>query len=258
LLFKAGQSGITITSYPGETAVLQGIVEDRNGANNDTLDSVIIQGTGTENTVKTYASGFTLSSSTITNNALGRSCLILGNHGYGEAISPTITGNTFHDCGAPANGNLDHAIYDSWSQDARITNNLIYRTQAYAIQLYPDAHGTLFDHNTVDGGDQSTRGGVVFGGDSTYASADNTVSNNVIAYAATYNLTSSWGSSKGSGNTAIDNCLWGGVLGNIKPDLSGVTLTNNLIANPLFINRSARDYRLQPGSLCAGKGASPG
>jgi hypothetical protein len=39
--------------------------------------------------------------------------------------------------------------------------------------------------------------------------------------------------------------------GNINPDLSGLTVTNSIIANLLFVSRSANDYHLP----CAGKGA---
>jgi hypothetical protein len=93
------------------------------------------------------------------------------------------------------------------------------------------------------------RGGVVFGGDSRFASNDNVVEHNVIAYAKTYNITTAWEGATGSGNIARSNCLYGGKLGDVGP-MDGARSVQNLVADPLFVDRDRRDYRLDAASKC--------
>jgi hypothetical protein len=251
---RGGRRGapITLRSYPGERARLVGIINVPEGSNHVTLTALDIEGTGGENTVKIYAADVVVEDSDITNVGRGNSCMILGsNSGYGQAVRPIVRGNTFHDCGSAENENKDHGIYAQNVVDGEIVGNVFWNSAAYAIQLYPNARRTRFAHNVVDGGAPSVRGGVLFGGDSSYASRDNVVEQNVIAYARTYNVTSSWGDgATGSGNVARNNCLWAGADGNIDTSEGGFTASANTIANPMFVNRDQRDYRLGPGSRC--------
>ena len=69
----------------------------------------------------------------------------------------------------------------------------------------------------------------------------------MIAYATGYNITSYWESTVGTGNVARSNCVYGGGAGNVS---GGFTSQNNLVADPQFVNRGARDYRLKAGSPC--------
>ena len=191
-----------------------------------------------------------LEESDITNAWRGRSCLILGNNeGGGQAVAPIVRGNTFHECGNPENGNLDHGVYAANVLDGEIVDNLFYNSAAYTIQLYPNAQRTRFAHNVVDGSGPSVRGGIVFGGDGRFASGDNVVERNVIAYAATAAITSYWEGPVGTGNLARDNCVWGSRGDDITAEW-GFTAVANRVARPLFASRSARDYRLAPGSQC--------
>jgi hypothetical protein len=240
---------LTIRSYPGERAVLTGIVQIKSGADTVTLSHIDIRGDGTQNTVQIYGSDDTVEYSDLTNNWLGRSCLMLGdNAGAGQAIRPVIRRNTFHECGSPANGSLDHGIYAANVSSGLITENVFWNSAAYAIQLYPNAQNTVFSHNVVDGGSPSVRGGVIFAGSSTTTSNNNTVADNVIAYSVSSNISSWWGGAAGSGNVARDNCVYGGGGGNIAG--SGFSSIGNVTADPAFVNRSARDYRLSAGSAC--------
>jgi len=101
----------------------------------------------------------------------------------------------------------------------------------------------------IDGGGSSVRGGIAFGGDDHYASADNVVERNVVAYSASYNITSSWDEEVGDGNLARANCLWQAAEGEVLPD-GGFDVTDNVNADPGFRSRARRDYRLDPSSPC--------
>jgi Right handed beta helix region len=251
---RGGDPGapITVRSYPGERARLVGIIDIRHGSDYVTLSGLEIEGTGEDgaNTLKIYSRGVVVEDSDITNRWRGRSCLMLGNNqGGGEADQPIIRRNTFHECGNRANGNQDHGIYAADVDGGQIVDNLFYHSAAYTIQLYPNARHTRFAHNVVDGSAPSVRGGIVFGGDNEFASSDNVVEQNVIAYAATSGITSYWEGPVGTGNVARDNCVWGSRDDDISGE-RGFASVGNRIARPLFASRDARDYRLAAGSPC--------
>ncbi len=251
---RGGQPGapLTLRSYPGERARLVGIIDIRHGSDYITLSGLDIEGTGDDgaNTIKIYSRGVVLEASDITNAWRGRSCLILGNNeGGGQAVAPIVRGNTFHECGNPDNGSHDHGVYAANVLGGEIVDNLFYNSAAYTIQLYPNAQRTRFAHNVVDGSGPSVRGGIVFGGDGRFASGDNVVERNVIAYAATAAITSYWEGPVGTGNVARDNCVWGSRDDDITSEW-GFTAVANRVARPLFASRGARDYRLAPGSQC--------
>jgi hypothetical protein len=251
---RGGEPGapLTLRSYPGERARLVGIIDIPHGSDHIALSGLDIEGTGEDgaNTIKIYSRGVVLERSDITNSWRGRSCLILGNNeGGGQAVAPIVRGNRFHECGSPANGTQDHGIYAANVVDGEIVGNLFYNSAAYTIQLYPNAQRTRFAHNVVDGSGPSVRGGIVFSGDGRFASRDNVVERNVIAYAATAAITSWWEGPVGTGNVARDNCVWGSRDDDISHEW-GFTAVANRVARPLFANREARDYRLAPGSRC--------
>jgi Right handed beta helix region len=251
---RGGEPGapLTLRSYPGERARLVGIIDIPRGSDYVTLSGLDIEGTAEDgaNTIKIYSRGVVLEESDITNAWRGRSCLILGNNeGGGQAVAPIVRGNTFHECGNPENGNLDHGVYAANVLDGEIVGNLFYNSAAYTIQLYPNAQRTRFAHNVVDGSGRSVRGGIVFGGDGRFASGDNLVERNVIAYAATAAITSYWEGPVGTGNLARDNCVWGSRDDDISSEW-GFTAVANHVAKPLFASHGARDYRLAPGSQC--------
>lgn len=241
---------ITIAGHPGERATLEGIVTVPEGVDDVTLTNLVFEGTGDSNTIKIYSEDVTVENSEITNEGRGWSCMILGsNDGAGQAVRTVVRGNRFHDCGSEDNDNKDHGIYAANVVDGEIVDNVIYDSAAYAIQLYPNAQGTRFAHNVVDGGPSTVRGGVAFGGDDHFASSGNIVERNVIANSQTYNITSSWDGDAGEGNVARGNCLWGGEEGDVLPD-GDFTATGNRSADPGFRDPTDGDYSLDPGSPC--------
>jgi hypothetical protein len=242
---------ITIRSYPPRAAKLVGIVNVPHGSDHVRLSDLTIDGTGDENTIKVYAADVTIKGNDITNESRGRSCLILGNNSESEAAVRTIVRlNRFYECGSSDNGNEDHAIYAANVDRARIVSNLFWASAAYAIQFYPNARRSTFAHNVVDGGEHSVRGGIVFAGDSDYASRGNEVERNVIAFTATSAISSNWEATVGSGNLARFNCVWISRLDPIDTDRGGFTAYRNVVSNPRFVDRGKRDYRLGRGSRC--------
>jgi len=241
--------GFRLRGAPGERAHLAGDVVIWNTAPSVSLSHLEIEGDGHGNTVKVYASDVMIEDAVITNRKRGRSCMILGsNVGWGQAPRAVVRRNTFYDCGSPAYGDLDHAIYAQAVEDGRIVGNVFWGSAAYAIQLYPNAQRTLVAHNVIDGSSPSVRGGIVFGGDDSFASNDNTVAFNVISDAVAHGLSGSWRGAIGSGNIAKDNCLWrpGGGIGESR----GFASSDNVLASPFFRDAERHDYRLGSASRC--------
>jgi len=245
----SAEAPIAIRSYPGERARLVGITQVRQAANWFKLADMDFIGDGSQNTIKIYGSDVTIQDSDITNRLHGRSCVLLGSPEQGVAVRPRLEGNRLHDCGNPANGNQDHAIYASTTVDGRIVENYFANSAAYAVQFYPDAQHMLFSRNIVDGGGDSIRGGVLFGGDEDNASSGNLVTHNVIAFAATYGVTSDWEGPRGTGNVVRDNCFWHAKDANVD-DTDGFRASMNVVAEPKFRNRKRGDYRMPPGNPC--------
>jgi hypothetical protein len=242
---------VALTSYPGERAKLAGgMVEIAPGADYVTLSNLGIDGAKVaDDTVWIQASHATVQRSDITNENSGKSCMIIGSVGSdwgGPTARVTIRGNRFHRCGNPADGNQDHALYIENTSDSLITGNVIWGTSAYAIHLYPNAQNTRVTHNVIAHNGR----GVIFAGDASHASSNNTVAYNVIADTSLDpNIRSYWGGPVGTGNMAHHNCLYNGNPHDVGTQ-TGFTASNNVHANPRFVNPAKHDYRLSARSRC--------
>jgi parallel beta helix pectate lyase-like protein len=239
---------ITIRNYPGERARLLGITQIRPTARWIVLSGLYFEGDGSQNTIKIYGSDIIVERSDITNRRRGLSCVLLGSVEEGAAVRPVLRRNHLHDCGDPAHGNKDHGIYAAYTAGGRISRNYFADSSGYAIQFYPNAQHTRFDHNVVDGDGDSIRGGIVFGGAFGHASSDNLVEHNVIAYAATYGVTANWEGPRGSGNVVRDNCFWGSREADVDRPF-GFSASANVVADPEFRDRARGDLRM-PRNRC--------
>ena len=251
---EGGRRGkpLTIQSYPGERAKLEGVVYVTKEAPNVTLRDVDIDGRARwlrDDTVsvQVMAANVTLEGNRITNRGL-KSCVILGsNNGYGRAVRPVLRRNVFHRCGDTGHGLLDHGIYVENAVDGEITENVFWGTAGYAVHLYPNAQRMKVARNVMD----DNGGGVIVAGNDEHTSSGNVIERNVIARSRKdHNIALYWEEGVGRGNVARDNCLFDGDGGDVDDD-RGLQLLDNVSRNPRFVDAGARDYRLESGSPCA-------
>jgi hypothetical protein len=245
-----GRAGapIRLTSYPGERArLVGGFVYVPHGQDHVIVSDLDIVGNASDEvTVQVMAADTILERVGVTNDRRG-SCMIVGSiGGFGQAERTIVRDSRFHDCGDPADGNQDHAIYLENVEGAQVVDNVFWNTSAWAIHLYPNARDTRVAHNVIDGNGR----GVIFAGDASRASSHNIVEQNLITNStADYNVQSYWGGPVGSDNVLRDNCLYNGKLGNVGSQ-QGFTASANVVADPRYVDRERRDYRLRPDSPC--------
>jgi nitrous oxidase accessory protein NosD len=243
---KGGASGapITIRSFPGERATVRGRLWITNSANHVVVRRLFLDGRNRAKLPSPTVNG---------NNVVFRDndvttrhttiCFLLGSDEYGRARRTVIERNRIHDCGELPPTNHHHGIYVEASDGARITDNWIYDNADRGVQLFPDAQRTYVARNVIDGNGE----GVVF----SRKSANNVVENNVISNPVVrYNIEDF--ELRGAGNVARRNCLWSARHeGNaaISPQIE-VQISENLVTEPAYANRDAKDFRLDPDSPC--------
>ncbi|MFI5121851.1 MAG: right-handed parallel beta-helix repeat-containing protein, partial [Vicinamibacteria bacterium] len=247
---------IALSSYPGETATVVGIIRLEATASGATLENLVLDGRNSTSDLSPliYASGAVVRNNEITNHNTAI-CLHLDR--YPGAPVPTdvlIDGNRIHNCGSLPATNFDHGIYLGKAERTVIRGNWIYDNANRGIQLYSQAHHTLVTGNVIDGNGE----GVAFGGEQENPSADNVVENNVISNSTLRdNVESWWGGPVGSNNVVRQNCVGGGAYddghgGILSGTNLGFTTSGNVIAQPQFVNRAAEDFTIVAGSACDG------
>ena len=164
-----------------------------------------------------------------------------------------VWANRIHDCGRRPHTEHDHGIYVADGSGGEIVDNVVYDNADRGIQLYPDAHGTLVLHNTVDGNGS----GVVYSERSSGNQVrDNIFTNSVVRWnAETFDL-------YGHGNLFAGNCVRAGNRNREYNEHGGVALSpmvtqhgNHRARGGVYFSRRAGDFRIHRGNSCAGKGA---
>jgi parallel beta-helix repeat protein len=252
------QPGTTLMSYPGERAALRGRVYVTKTGDGVTVANLDIDGRNENTQPSPTINGddVTISGNDITNYNTGI-CIVVGSPDpqWGRAHDTLIEDNRIHDCGVLPAENFDHGIYVSAADRTVIRNNWIYDNADRGIQLYSDADNTTITGNVIDGNGQ----GVIFGGHEESSSDHNTVTNNVITNSKIRdNIESSFAPGQiGTGNIATDNCVGGGAYdegdgGILAGPVAqvGFRAENNLIGDPGYANRAAKDFSLDPQSPC--------
>jgi parallel beta-helix repeat protein len=252
------KSGFRLMSAPGARATIVGLVGFSRTSHDVVLAGLVLRSARTPN-VRINGTNITIRQSVITNRHRGI-CISVGGEfeRWGIARGVALLGNRIHDCGRLPATNHDHGIYVEGSVGAVITDNLIYDNADRGIQLYPNAKDSVITNNVIDGNGE----GVAFGGESAggeyhnnYASSGNLVARNIISNSRLrHNLEAWWGGPVGVGNVARDNCLWNGAQGNIDALAGGFLAIGNVVGKPGFVDPDAGDFRLEPGSPCAGMG----
>jgi parallel beta-helix repeat protein len=239
-----GSAPITITSYPGERAVVVGRVHVAEEANNVIVQQLDLDGRNRAGLPSPTINGdnVVFRDNDVTNRHT-TICFLLGSVEWGRARGTVIERNRIHNCGEMPPTNHHHGIYVEHSERARITGNWIYDNADRGVQLFPDAHNTYVAGNVIDGNGQ----GVVF----SRKSSNNVVENNVISNPVVrYNIESF--ELTGGGNVARRNCVWStrhwGNAG-IQLDI-GLPVLENLVMEPAYVNRAAKDFRLLANSPC--------
>ena len=243
---RGGTAGapITLTSYPGERAILLGRLVIAETANWVVIEQLDLDGRNEARLPSPTVNGdnVTFRGNDVTNRHTGI-CFLLGSDEWGRARGTVIERNRIHNCGHLPPTNHDHGIYVEVSEGARITDNWIYDNADRGIQLFPDAQRTYVARNVIDGNGQ----GVLFSRDS----SNNVVEQNVISNPVVrYNLETF--ALEGDGNIARRNCVWSTRhWGNSGIQLEiGVPVVDNVVTEPSFANREAKDFRLLSAGAC--------
>jgi hypothetical protein len=242
---------VTLTSAPGTEAAIVGRLWIADSATDVVVSNLRLDGRNEDRHASPTINGDRVSFiGNDVSNGHTSICFIVGNtRGWGTAVDTLIQGNRIHNCGELPATNHHHGIYVESSRGLRVLDNHIFDNADRGIQFFPDAQDSLVQGNIIDANGQ----GILFSGSAGMVSNGNRVVGNVISNSVLRYNVESWypeGNPVGEDNVASGNCVWNGRSGNVA-DEWGFRAEDNVVADPGFANRGAKDFRLDPSSACA-------
>lgn len=250
---RSGRPGarITLRSYPGERATIQGYTAI--DGSYVTFSHLKIDNTNTfrdgDDCGGRYAS-LTLAGSNIAlkHNEITASDISRSSNGmYIIGDNENISFNKIHGVGACQP--FDHGIYVAHSSNFKIEFNWIYDCrEGWGIQLFPDAADGLIRHNIING----CGSGITISGEGSETSHHNRIDHNLITNSVGFGRfnegTGIAGCCAGSpnGNLVIQNMFWRNAGGSFDKYVGRSYLArDNVSANPRYVNRAAKDFRVR-------------
>jgi hypothetical protein len=245
IVFRA--PSVTLSSYPGERATMQGTVKVEIGADNVTVSNLNLNGKGGASNIGpfVFADNATFENDDVTNEHTDI-CFMIGSisPSAGPATNTLIANNRIHDCGMTPSRNQDHGIYVGKSDGLIVRQNWIYDNTDRGVQLYPDAQDSQVYENVIT---ENGEGVIVSDASSGNVIRDNVITNSKIRW----NIEAS--NLYGSGNVVKENCVWAGPSGDSYYQQNGgiqpanergpnLTTVENTVTAPQFASASTGDF----------------
>jgi hypothetical protein len=246
-------SPITLTAAPDAHPVLKGVLTIPDTTDFIAIANLTLEGpdSGTTDaggpapsksaTVLVRGDHVAFRNDDITNR--GNDCLTLGDPTFGVAKVTVIDGARIHGCTA--------GVVARRAESGLVTSSYIYDNTGNGVAFNPNGTSFTVEHDVIDGNGS----GVLFGSDGTLVSINNVVRASIISNSTVgFDVYSSFPGALGTGNSATQNCLWMGAKGEVATPSRGFSAKDNVTADPMFVDRAAKDFRLQPASLCQAMG----
>ncbi|HVU50382.1 MAG TPA: right-handed parallel beta-helix repeat-containing protein [Polyangia bacterium] len=240
---------ITLTAAPGAHPVLKGVLTIPDTTDYIAIANLSLEGpdAGTTDagapapsksaTPLVRGDHVALRGDDITNR--GNDCVMLGDPTFGVAKLTVIDGARIHGCAS--------GVVARMAESGLVTSSYIYDNTGTGVAFMPSGTSFTVEHDVIDGNGS----GVLFGSDGKLVSSNDVVRTSIISNStAGFDVSSSYPGALGTGNSATQNCLWMGAKGVVATPTKGFSVKDNVMADPMFVDRAAKDFGLASGSPC--------